>query len=219
MRRKNKANQYFNSSHQLLQVIVNTFEGTVFVKDKNGNYQFVNSAFCRDFGIKKNELIGKDDYFVFPREVAAKLQENDKRIMQSKKAETVIERGKGKSKFSTYRTDKIPLIAENGEVYGICSIGFDITQQKKIEKERELLLKKLQKALVEIRTLRGTLPLCSFCKRIRDDNDSWEQVDVYIQQHTEADISHSVCPKCMKKNYPEVYKDMKDFKENHPTIG
>jgi HAMP domain-containing protein len=56
----------------------------------------------------------------------------------------------------------------------------------------------------EVETLRGILPLCSFCKKIRDDKGYWEQVDVYIHKYSEANISHSVCPECMKKHYPDI---------------
>lgn len=59
--------------------------------------------------------------------------------------------------------------------------------------------------LSEVKALRGILPLCSFCKKIRDDKGYWEQVDVYIHKYSEADISHSTCPECMKKNYPNEY--------------
>jgi len=62
----------------------------------------------------------------------------------------------------------------------------------------------LEKALREVKTLRGILPICSFCKKIRDDEGYWDQVDVYITQHTDADFSHSVCPDCMKKHYPDI---------------
>lgn len=75
-----------NSQH-LLQIILDTIEGEVFVKDTNGKYLFVNKAFGKDFGVDPNDVIGKDDYFVFSPEIAAKLQENDKRIMAAKKAE------------------------------------------------------------------------------------------------------------------------------------
>ncbi len=84
----------------------------------------------------------------------------------------------------------------------------DITRRKKAEEEREKLINELQQALKEIKTLRGILPLCSFCKKIRDDKGYWEQVDVYIHKYSEADISHSICPDCMKKHYPEEYEDM-----------
>ena len=86
----------------------------------------------------------------------------------------------------------------------LISIIHDITDRIHSENEREKLIKELQDALTEIKTLRGILPLCSFCKKIRNDTGYWEQVDVYIHEHTEADISHGICPECMKEHYPEV---------------
>ena len=83
----------------------------------------------------------------------------------------------------------------------------DITDMKKMERERDNLVEALQKALNEIKTLRGILPLCSFCKRIRDDKGYWEQVDVYISKYSDADISHSICPECLKKHYTNEYED------------
>lgn len=62
----------------------------------------------------------------------------------------------------------------------------------------------LRQAQQELRVLRGILPLCSYCKKIRDDRGYWEQVDVYIHKYSEADISHSICPECMKKHYPDI---------------
>ncbi len=72
--------------------------------------------------------------------------------------------------------------------------------------EKENLILKLQDALNKIKTLRGLIPICAACKSIRDDKGYWEQVDVYIQKYSEADISHSICPDCMKKHYPEEYE-------------
>jgi PAS domain S-box-containing protein len=101
-------------------------------------------------------------------------------------------------------------ISTNGAVYRgqklIFCVCRDITDKKQAIKEREALIKKLQEALTEIKTLRGILPICSFCKKIRDDKGYWEQVDIYISKHSEADISHGICPECMKKHYPDEYK-------------
>lgn len=69
--------------------------------------------------------------------------------------------------------------------------------------------RELENALKEIQTLREILPLCSFCKKIRDDEGYWEQVDVYIQKHLQADISHSVCPKCAEEHYPDWVRSKK----------
>ena len=76
---------------------------------------------------------------------------------------------------------------------------------------------KLQKALAEVRTLRGILPICSFCKKIRDDDGYWNQVEVYVKNRSDADFSHSVCPDCMKKHYPEEYSSIQNGKVQSTT--
>ncbi|MGV1100041.1 ANTAR domain-containing response regulator [Thiovibrio sp. JS02] len=64
----------------------------------------------------------------------------------------------------------------------------------------------LKQALAEIKTLRGILPICSFCKKIRTPDGHWEDVALHISKHTEAEPSHGLCPECFKKNYPELYE-------------
>ncbi len=70
---------------------------------------------------------------------------------------------------------------------------------KKAEQEQRELVKKLQEAMASIKTLRGLLPMCAWCKKIRDDKGYWEQLDVYIREHSEADFTHGICPECLKK--------------------
>ena len=84
----------------------------------------------------------------------------------------------------------------------LCSIVHDISERKKIEKEREEVIVQLQKALSEVKTLRGFIPICASCKKIRDDKGYWNQIESYIQTHSEAEFSHSLCPECVKKLYP-----------------
>jgi len=98
------------------------------------------------------------------------------------------------------------LTVENKKV--LQSIVRDISERKKREKEKERLIARLKNALDEIKTLRGILPICSFCKKIRNDEGYWEQVDVYIRNNSSADISHSICPECLKKEYPEFSQDV-----------
>lgn len=94
------------------------------------------------------------------------------------------------------------LFDENGNPVEILGVARDISKQTKLREERETLIQSLQEALKEIKTLRGILPICSICKKVRDDSGYWEQVDVYIQKHSQADISHSICPECTKDLYP-----------------
>ena len=75
---------------------------------------------------------------------------------------------------------------------------------------------KLQSALAEIKTLRGIIPICSYCKQIRDDEGAWKRLEEYLHEHSDASLSHSICPKCMEKHFPEAYQTMKSASEkNH----
>lgn len=73
-----------------------------------------------------------------------------------------------------------------------------------MEKEREKLKKELEAASEEIDTLRGFIPICANCKDIRDDQGYWQKIESYISDHSMAEFSHSVCPKCIRVLYPEL---------------
>ncbi|HEY6011163.1 MAG TPA: response regulator [Nitrospirota bacterium] len=79
--------------------------------------------------------------------------------------------------------------------------------KKRFLEEREKLIADLQKALAEIKTLQGILPICSFCKKIRDDKEVWTRLENYISEHTDAQFSHSVCPDCARKMYPKYFPE------------
>lgn len=79
----------------------------------------------------------------------------------------------------------------------------DRTTLRNAEKEREKLIDELQNALTEVRKLSGLLPICSFCKKIRDDKGYWSQLESYISEHSEARFSHGLCPECIKTHYPD----------------
>lgn len=87
------------------------------------------------------------------------------------------------------------------------SIIHDITDRNRMKRERELMIADLRKALADIKTLSGMLPICSSCKKIRDDKGYWNQIETYIRQHSEAEFSHSLCPDCAKQLYPGIFKD------------
>jgi CheY-like chemotaxis protein len=72
------------------------------------------------------------------------------------------------------------------------------------KEEKEQIIIELRTALNEIKTLRGIIPICSHCKKIRDDQGFWQRVEKYVQAHSEAKFSHGICPECMKKYFPEL---------------
>ncbi len=78
----------------------------------------------------------------------------------------------------------------------------DITDRKRKEEELRRLNAELQEAAAKVRILKGLLPICSYCKRIRDDDGNWEQIELYIRKRSQAEFTHGICPECMKRLYP-----------------
>ena len=94
--------------------------------------------------------------------------------------------------------------SSSGKIVGRMASFLDVTERKKIEADRDKLISKLQDALSRIKTLRGIIPICSSCKKIRDDKGYWNQIESYIRDHSDAEFSHSICPECAKVLYPDL---------------
>ena len=89
-----------------------------------------------------------------------------------------------------------------GVILAGVAIFFKLTDP--ILKQLQTTVGQLEKALSEVRTLKGIVPICSFCKKVRNDKGYWDQVEVYVRNHTEADFSHSICPDCLAQHYPDL---------------
>jgi len=104
-------------------------------------------------------------------------------------------------------------LSNNGAVYREQKLVFcvcrDITDRKRTEMERKNLIIELKDALAQVKTLSGLLPICSHCKKIRDDTGYWNQIESYIHKHSDAEFSHGICPECAKKYFPDmdIYDD------------
>ena len=101
-----------------------------------------------------------------------------------------------------------PITDENGLPTSGLGIFEDVTERKRIEREKESVLADLAKALSEVKKLSGFLPICASCKKIRDDAGFWNEVERYISDHSEAQFSHSICPDCVRALYPQLSEEL-----------
>lgn len=111
------------------------------------------------------------------------------------------------------RFESLPQPVANGEVLWT-GIFYDITERIQRETDMKKLVSELNKAIEEVITLRGILPICANCKKIRDDKGYWNQIESYIRDHSEAEFSHSICPDCAKTLYPEYTGICPDHSED-----
>ncbi len=89
----------------------------------------------------------------------------------------------------------------------IYSVARDITAWKAAEAERERLVAELQRALAEVQSLKEILPICSYCRKVRDDQDYWHTVEAYVAEHTGTQFSHGICPGCMEQHLGQEQAD------------
>ena len=113
--------------------------------------------------------------------------------------------------FSAGAMDYINKPVNAVELLARVSSALTLKNEMDCRKEREEELcrsnEELQRALREVKVLRGLIPICASCKKIRNDGGFWQQLEEYIGEHSEAEFSHGLCQPCLKKLYPGVYQD------------
>jgi len=200
---RNRTEELLRESEEKYRCVVeNVNVGLLVVQDLK--IVFANAAISTYMGYTKDELINNPNPFEFihPDDVDMVFERHMNRL-NNKPVEDVYP-------FRVVTKDGRMLWLEITPIKILwegnpATLNFltDITERVHGEEEREKLIHEIQEALNELKTLRGILPLCSFCKKIRDDKGYWEQVDVYIHKYLQADISHGICPECAKKHYPD----------------
>lgn len=172
--------------------------------DFNGYFKRLNPAWERALGFTIEELMSRPFIeFVHPDDRERTLNQN-RSVRDGGQALAFENRYLCKDgSFRWFLWNAAP--DPDGSV--IYSVARDITQRKQAEEERERLLRQLQAALAEVKTLRAILPICAYCKRIRDDRNYWQSVEAYISRHTNARFSHGICPSCYEKEVEPQFRE------------
>lgn len=194
-----------DESQGITERIINAIPVRVFWKDESLVYLGCNNIFARDAGFEDSkDVVGKDDYQMAWLDQADLYRADDRQVIESGLAKLLIEEPQTTpdGKEITLLTSKIPLRDSDGKIYGVLGTYMDITERKRMEDALATEHRQLQLALDDIKTLRGILPICSYCKQIRDDEGYWNEVETYISAHTDALFSHGICPVCREKNFP-----------------
>ncbi|HEY4414249.1 MAG TPA: PAS domain-containing protein [Verrucomicrobiae bacterium] len=164
---------------------------------------FSNEAFRDCFGISPTQMHG-----MFMKDVLgpALYEQNLPHILGVLRGEKQIFQrqipvvsGQVRESNITYTPDIL-----HGKVRGFTAHCADITPLREREIALEQAIRDRDAALAELRILRGLLPICSFCKSIRDEHNQWQQLEVYVSRHSEATFSHGVCPECSQKHYSQL---------------
>ena len=189
------------SEHQYRALFINNIAAILIIDPDTAEIVDANPSACSFYGYSKKNL--------------TRMKITEINVMPENEIIEEMRRAKNEEKkHFNFRHQLSDKTIRDVEVYSgpitiggktmLCSIVHDIFERKKIEIEREKLIRKLQSALSEVKTLRGFLPICASCKKIRDDKGYWNQIEAYISAHSDAQFSHGLCPDCARKLYPDL---------------
>lgn len=165
----------------------------------DGHFQKLNPAWERILGFSRAELQSKQMFeFVHPDDRARTLEQN-RRVRAGEQALGFENRYVCKDGSYRWMLWNATADLEHQLIY---SVARDITERKQAEADRERLVGELQAALAEVKELQQILPICMYCKSIRDDENYWQTVESYISHYTKTTFSHSICPACFDKVEP-----------------
>ena len=201
--RKSAEKELLESEEKFRNIVEISLAGIYIIQA--GIFKYVNKKFAEILGYSVEECLDNMPFqqTVHPEDLNLVREQISQRI--SGKVDSVHYTFRGIRKDG--KVIHVEIFGSTIQLEGKPSVSgsiLDITERKLMEKDRDNLIVDLQKSLSEVKTLRGFLPICSHCKKIRDDKGYWNQIESYIQEHSETEFSHGICPECAKKYYPDI---------------
>jgi PAS domain S-box-containing protein len=163
--------------------------------DREFRLTYMNRAAERILDGDSAELTGKPVWGEFPANISIEVERQLREVMRHRKPES-------SESFDVQRCRWF-LINMYPFRDGVSVLFRDISERKQWDLQREQVIKELRHAIGQVRTLHGLIPICAWCKKIRNDEGYWQQLEAYISEHTEADLSHGMCPDCATKESEE----------------
>jgi PAS domain S-box-containing protein len=187
-----------------LASIVATCDDAIISQSLDGTILSWNLGAERMFGYTSDEMVGQSIANLVPRDRCHELEGIRELIERGGRLERIetARLRKGGTKFDVSITFS-PIKDAVGKTHGVSIVCRDITERKQRDGERLRLITELTDALKRVKTLNGLLPICASCKKIRNDEGYWEQVEIYIRSRSDAEFTHGICPDCVKELYPE----------------
>jgi len=183
---------------------------SIVITDTTGAIEYVNPKFVHVTGYSLEEAIGKNPRILNSGEKPSEEYRQLWDMLTSGNEWSGEFHNKKKNGDLFWENAVIsPIRDERGIITHYLAVKEDITLRKQAEAEREQLISELKTALADVKTLTGLLPICASCKKIRDDNGYWQQVEGYIQNHSDATFTHGMCPDCIVKFFPDYVNDNK----------
>lgn len=175
--------------------------------DKQQTYRLANKIYCNTLGLSTQQLIGRKVADVMGEERYQKIAQSLQRSLSGETISYEVQlslQNKQKTWFARYAP-----VFENEQVIGVSALIEDVTEVRRLEQEKNQALSELQKTIEEMKTLKGIIPICSYCHNIRCESGTWQQLEAFITQHSDAHFSHGICPDCVETVKKQIMTEPK----------
>lgn len=210
---KHRAERQLRAQRELLRVTLHSIGEGVIAADTDGLITFINPVAALLTGWPVDEAMGKPlaevlriadestgEAFTGPRQHIL----DSRRTVSATSHSRLLGRG---GRDVPIESNSAPIRDDDGRISGMVLVFRDISARKRAEAEKDAMIAELKDAMGKIKTLSGLLPICAACKKIRDDKGYWNQIELYIKKHSEAEFTHGLCPDCGKRLYPQYYQE------------
>lgn len=215
---KQRAEEELRISRQMLDDVTQGITESILLLSSDYKILWANRTAIAQTGLTMDEIVGNFCYAVTHHRESPCEPPNEPCPLREALAT-------GNSKIAQhihYDKDGKEIVAEvnvypvkdnAGDITELVHVSRDITERDRLKKEIADKVTELEASLARVKQLEGILPICVYCKKIRDDTDKWRQMEEYISKHSEADFSHGICPECSIKVTNETLKELERFKQ------
>jgi len=195
--REHEAEEAARQTRERYRSLVESTDDSIYVVGPETQYIFMNKIHRERLGIQGTEYVGH---------AYADYHGEEETEIFTKKLKTVFITGKSVNyQHRSLRNGKYylrtlsPIKDPRGRTTAVTVVSKDINELKRAEVERDKIIFELQDAMDQIKTLKGLIPICAWCKKIRDDSGYWQKLETYLKDHSDVDFTHGMCEECAKK--------------------
>jgi len=174
----------------------------IFSFARDGTYRYVNRAFAAGVCKRREEIVGRRIWDVFEPAEAKKRHAVLEEVFDTGRPKVFEVRVPRPDGDRWYLTTVQPVLDASGAVVSAMCSSKDFTERRRLETQMEERLAELEAALAHVKRLQGIIPICAHCHSVRTDPETWQRLEAYVAEHSDAQFSHGICPSCLERHYP-----------------
>jgi len=194
----------FHLSDAMSRLVVEHTDDILTIRDADGRIRYTSPSFHRVMGYKQEEVIGETGFNLIHPEDRPNVLTALEEFMKTPGARDSIQYRARHANGSWVSLEVVAYnLLDHPAIQGVLLSGRDISNRKRDQAVKDQLIWELQQTLKRLNTLSGVLPICASCKKIQNEDGSWQQIELYIRERAKVEFSHGMCPECTRLWFPE----------------